>query len=120
MKNFYQWLGGTYSQTFRTLGYWSLINSIVILTLGWDGWIGNTIRSWFPHITLLMFFLIVVGIALVISIIDLLIVYPAYVAFTNKQAVKNENPVYEKLINIEKEIIKLRKDLKIDEKGSDA
>ena len=92
-----QYIGGSYNQIMRVLAYWSMANSVVILVLGWDGSIGQFIRTILPWINFPLFLLFVVGLVILMIITDYFFIYPANVAFLNRQAVIHNNPIYNKL-----------------------
>ena len=92
-----QSIGGLYNQGMRTLAYWSVVNSVILLVLGWDSRIGQIVKSWFPWLTFSEFLIGVIIIAVVIMLVDLLFIFPAVVAFGNRQSVLHDNPIYDKL-----------------------
>jgi hypothetical protein len=103
-----QYIGGLYNQTMRTLAYWSVVNSTILLILGWQAQIGGLLTGWFPWLTFPMFVIGVLLVALLIMIIDLCFILPAVVSFGNKQSVLHDNPIYQKVDKIESELAELK------------
>ena len=108
-----QAVGGTYNQAIRTLGYWSAVNSTIILVLGWDSSIGLFLKGVFPWLTFPMFVGMVITAAILVGLIDLMFVLPAVYAFGNKQATIHANPIFQKLEEMQEEGRK--RDKKIEE-----
>lgn len=98
-----QSIGGLYNQTMRTLAYWSVVNSVILLVLAWDGTLGQLIRGWFPWLTLPYFITIIVAIVLIIMVVDYLVILPGVYAFGNRQTAEHDNPIYKELKEFRKE-----------------
>ena len=103
-----QGIGGFYNQTMRALAYWSMVNSAILLVLGWDGTVGIALRGVMPWMTFPLFLAAVGGIALLLMLVDFLLVYPAVIAFTNRQAVRHDNPIFDKLVELQAQVGKLQ------------
>lgn len=106
-----QSIGGVYSQMTRTLGYWSMFQALILLFLGWDSNMGHIINGWFPWMSFPIFLAVVVGGFLFVSLLDLVFILPTVYAFNNRQAVKHDNPVYDKIEVMEMEIQRINKKL---------
>ncbi len=99
-----QSIGGSYSQVTRVLGYWSIVNSVILLVLAWDTTIGQVVRGWLPWLTFPLFLVTVGMIVVLIMIVDFLIILPGVWAFANKQAAIHDNPVYDEIKAFRKEM----------------
>lgn len=89
-----QVLGGLYNQGMRALTYWSVVNTGILLVLGWQSGMGVVLRQLFPWLSFTLF---VVGAGVligVVMVIDLVFVYPSIIAFQNRQGIKHDNPVF--------------------------
>lgn len=98
-----QLIGGGYAQWQRTMFYWSGMNGLIVLVLGWDSSIGGFLRSSFPWISFgwLVCFAIV-GL-LVVNTLDYLLVVPSVYAFSNRQTAMHDSPAMKLLYEIQAE-----------------
>lgn len=109
-----QSMGGAYSQIMRTLAYWGAINSIIIIVLGWDSSMGTLVRNWFPWMSFGWFMGFVFIAFILVSLVDLFLILPTVIAFNNRQGIKHDNPVWKKMIRIEKKVDRIASAYHID------
>ena len=98
-----QVIGGGYVQWQRTMFYWSAVNGIVVLVLGWDSSLGGFLRSMFPWVT--FWWLVVFAIVglLAVNVLDYLLIVPSVYAFNNRQTAMHESPAMNLLYEMQKE-----------------
>lgn len=93
-----QTLGAGYNGIMRVLAYWSVVNSVILLMLAWHSDLGSFLVSKFPWLTLPAFLIGVGIVAGCVMMIDLFFIYPAVVAFANRQTVLHRNPIYDEMV----------------------
>lgn len=98
-----QALGGGYVQWQRTMFYWSSMNGIIVLVLGWDSSLGQYLRIVLPWMS--FWWLVVFAIVglLVVNVLDYLLVVPSVYAFNNRQTAMHDSPAMKLLYEVQKE-----------------
>ncbi len=103
-----QSIGGSYSQIMRTLAYWNMVTSAIVLVLGWDSGTGDLLRRVFPWMTFGWFVAIALLLFVIVSLVDFFYILPAIIAFNNHQAVKHDNPVWQMMAEIRDDVKALK------------
>lgn len=91
------WVGRIKSTITRTSAYFGYINFGLLLLTFYS-------VSGYQYASLSMFLIVAVGSVLAVGAIDYFMVLPSEQAFVNQQAARHQNPIYEAIKEIRKEI----------------
>lgn len=113
-KSMPSWIGALQVQISSSMFYMNLVSTgMMILTFWYTA--GYQIRNQFAHwFNLWVFVGIVIVIFAAVMVLDFVFVLPSRQAFTNEQTCKHENPAMDALVDIQKDMAKIKARLGIE------